>query len=118
MATKVCDAESEKLFNKPPSCHLAAPVRITRTCGVPNRKPWQWQLGDLQKPSEMHGRPQVRQPLRLGAYAMQLIADAAVIELELRTPAYFLLHAQGQGCWTTPSTRCPPLDTTVVCFTV
>lgn len=69
--------------------------------GEPNRKRSQWQLGDLQKPSEMHGRPQVQQPLRLGAYAMQLAVDAAVIELELRTPAGFLLHAQGQGCWTT-----------------
>lgn len=34
-------------------------------------------LGDLQKPSEMHGRPQVQQPLRLDAYAMRLLVDAA-----------------------------------------
>lgn len=34
-------------------------------------------LGDLQKPSEMHGRPQVQQPLRLDAYAMRLVDDAA-----------------------------------------
>lgn len=54
--------------------------------GAPNRKQWQWQLGDLQEPSEMHGRPQVQQPLRLGAYAMQLIVDAAVIELEAQDP--------------------------------
>lgn len=62
----------------------------------------------------MHGRPQVQQPLRLGAYAMQLVVDAAVVELELRTPADFPLH-KGQGHWSTPSlpslTRCPPFDT-------
>lgn len=39
----------------------------------------------------MHGRPQVQQPLRLGAYAMRLDVDAAAIELELETRADFRL---------------------------
>ncbi|KAI7788686.1 hypothetical protein LA080_008576 [Diaporthe eres] len=63
----------------------------------------------------MHGRPQVQQPLRLGAYAMRLDVDAAVIELELKTPADSLLDKVKDTGLRRPLTT---TERTVVYFTV